>query len=1009
MDIVEEALYNRQLYVLGREAMLKMKDSNVAILNIGGLGVEIAKNILLAGVKSLEIFDVHPVSENDLSSQFFFCEEDIDKPRVEVATPKLAELNQYVAVSGHNTPFTPSHLARFQVVVACDLFLSEQLEIDNFCHANGICFVAANTHGVFGSVFCDFGLSFVVNDKNGEQPGSALVASISQENPGVVTVLEDSPHNLEDGDHVEFQSIRGMTQLNNAPPQPVKVIGSYAFSIGDTSSFGTYSGGGRVLQVKQSVTLTFKPLSTAISSPDFIVTDFAKIGRPELLHKCAQALDAFVKKFNRLPQPANGQDAAELASAVEAIAASPLSDQDRHVVHLFAHCATGNLNPTAAFIGGVAAQEALKACTGKFTPIHQFLYFDAIESLPDNVLQLPAESFIAPPALRRYQGQISVIGNELQERLMNLKYFVVGAGAIGCEMLKNLAMMGVGCGPEGHVTVTDMDKIERSNLSRQFLFRSSHIDMPKSSTACAAVKAMNPGLHIEAFETRVGPDTESTFGDSFFNVLDGVCNALDNIEARLYVDQRCVLFQKPLLESGTMGTKGNVQVIVPHVTESYGSSADPPEKGIPVCTLKHFPNKIEHTIQWARDEFEGLFANQPNDVNRYLTEPTFLQSLNNQRNIRDQILESIVANLVNSRPVTFEQCVEWARLKFEQLFNHSIHQLLHNFPLDTKDRNGNDFWSGNKNPPSPIAFDASIPLHLDFVIACSNLRAFNYGLQGRTDGMYFVNLLRGINVPAFKPVEGLHIPVSDKEAESISSLANVPTQSADSQAATLAKALPIPSSLAGFRLAPVSFEKDDDTNFHMKFITSTSNLRAHNYKIPESDFHETKRIAGKIIPAIATTTALVTGLVAFELLKVHQPPYKIERFKNGFVNLALPLFAFSEPIGPPKVTSAGRTWTLWDKTIVDNGDLTLREFISYFETSVGLEVNMVSYGRSILYSSFTPKKKLEERYGLRMSELAQTISKQPLLASACFLTLEVCCVDKTGNDIELPTVRFKFR
>ncbi len=59
---------------------------------------------------------------------------------------------------------------------------------------------------------------------------------------------------------------------------------------------------------------------------------------------------------------------------------------------------------------------------------------------------------------------------------MDLRYFVVGAGAIGCEMLKNLAMLGVGCGPRGAVAVTDMDKIERSNLSRQFLFRASHID-----------------------------------------------------------------------------------------------------------------------------------------------------------------------------------------------------------------------------------------------------------------------------------------------------------------------------------------------------------------------------------------------------------------------------------------------------------------------------------------------------------------------------------------------------
>ena len=63
------------------------------------------------------------------------------------------------------------------------------------------------------------------------------------------------------------------------------------------------------------------------------------------------------------------------------------------------------------------------------------------------------------------------------------------------------------------------------------------------------------------------------------------------------MDQRCVFYQKPLLESGTLGTKGNTQVIIPYLTESYASSQDPPEKEAPSCTIKNFPNAIQHTIQ----------------------------------------------------------------------------------------------------------------------------------------------------------------------------------------------------------------------------------------------------------------------------------------------------------------------------------------------------------------------------------------------------------------------------
>lgn len=68
----------------------------------------------------------------------------------------------------------------------------------------------------------------------------------------------------------------------------------------------------------------------------------------------------------------------------------------------------------------------------------------------------------------------------------------------------------------------------------------------------------------------------------------------------MYMDRRCVYYRKPLLESGTLGTKGNVQVVIPFLTESYSSSQDPPEKSIPICTLKNFPNAIEHTLQVSK-------------------------------------------------------------------------------------------------------------------------------------------------------------------------------------------------------------------------------------------------------------------------------------------------------------------------------------------------------------------------------------------------------------------------
>ncbi|KAF5677050.1 ubiquitin-activating enzyme E1 [Fusarium denticulatum] len=1006
---IDESLYSRQLYVLGHEAMKRMGASNVLIVGLKGLGVEIAKNIALAGVKSLTLYDPAPVQIADLSSQFFLTPSDVGKPRDEVTVPRVAELNAYTPVKLHQSPGLDGELSQFdkyQVVVLTNAPIHQQKAIGDYCHSKGIYVVIADTYGLFGSVFCDFGEKFTCIDPTGETPLNGIVAGIDEE--GLVSALDETRHGLEDGDYVTFSEVEGMEALNGAEPRKITVKGPYTFSIGDVSGLGQYKRGGMYQQVKMPKIINFKDFTTALKEPEFLISDFAKFDRPQQLHLGFQALHAFQLTHKRLPNPMDDDDAIVVLGAAKKFAEQEGLDieLDEKLLKELSYQAQGDLNPMAAYFGGIVAQEVLKAVSGKFQPINQWMYFDSLESLPTSTKR---SAELCKPIGSRYDGQIAVFGTEFQAKIASLKQFLVGAGAIGCEMLKNWAMIGLGTGPEGKIWVTDMDSIERSNLNRQFLFRADDVGQMKSDRAALAVQRMNPDLegHMVTLKERVSPETENVFNEDFWRNLDGVTNALDNVEARTYVDRRCVFFQKPLLESGTLGTKGNTQVVLPHLTESYSSSQDPPEKEFPMCTIRSFPNKIDHTIAWAKEYmFEKLFVKAPQTVNLYLTQPQFIENSLKQGGNQKETLETIRNYLTTERPRTFEDCIAWARQLFETEFSNKIQQLLYNFPKDSETSSGTPFWSGPKRAPDALKFDPNNPSHFGFIVAAANLHAFNYNIKSPgTDRSIYLRELDNVIVPDFTPSSNVKIQADDKEP--------VEPESSNfddnDEIEKLTTSLPSPSSLSGFQLVPVDFEKDDDSNHHIDFITACSNLRAENYKIEPADRHKTKFIAGKIIPAIATTTALVTGLVVLELYKIIDGKDDLEQYKNGFINLALPFFGFSEPIASPKVEYQGPDGKvtldkIWDRFEIE--DITLKELLDTFKAK-GLTISMLSSGVSLLYASFFPPSKLKERYDLKLSQLVETISKKPIPSHQKEVIFEIVAEDLAEEDVEVPYIKVK--
>ncbi|XP_048633816.1 ubiquitin-activating enzyme E1 1 [Brassica napus] len=1008
---IDEDLHSRQLAVYGRETMRRLFASNVLVSGMHGLGAEIAKNLILAGVKSVTLHDERVVELWDLSSNFVFSEDDVGKNRADASVNKLQDLNNAVVVSSLTTCLTKEHLSTFQVVVFSDISMEKAIEFDDYCHSHQppIAFVKADVRGLFGSVFCDFGPEFAVLDVDGEEPHTGIIASISNESEAFISCVDDERLEFEDGDLVVFSEVEGMPELNDGRPRKIKSARPYSFTLEeDTTGYGTYVKGGIVTQVKQPKLLSFKPLREALADPgDFLFSDFSKFDRPPLLHLAFQALDRFASEAGRLPVAGSEEDAQQLISIATSINTGQgdlkVENVDQKLLRSFSFGAKAVLNPMAAMFGGIVGQEVVKACSGKFHPLFQFFYFDSVESLPSE----PLDSSDVAPRNSRYDAQISVFGAKLQKKLEDARVFTVGSGALGCEFLKNMALMGVSCGSQGKLTVTDDDIIEKSNLSRQFLFRDWNIGQAKSTVAASAAAAINPKFKIEALQNRVGAETENVFDDAFWENLTVVVNALDNVNARLYVDSRCLYFQKPLLESGTLGAKCNTQMVIPHLTENYGASRDPPEKQAPMCTVHSFPHNIDHCLTWARSEFEGLLEKTPAEVNAYLSSP--VEYTNSMMSAGDaqarETLERIVECLEKEKCENFQDCLNWARLRFEDYFVNRVKQLIYTFPEDAATSTGAPFWSAPKRFPRPLQYSSSDPSLLNFITATAILRAETFGIpvpEWTKNPKEAAEAVDSVIVPDFEPRKDAKI-VTDEKATSLTTASVDDATVINDLIAKLERCRLNLSS--DFRMKPVQFEKDDDTNYHMDVISGLANMRARNYSIPEVDKLKAKFIAGRIIPAIATSTAMATGLVCLELYKVLDGGHKVEAYRNTFANLALPLFSMAEPVPPKVVKHRDMAWTVWDRWVL-KGNPTLREVLQWLEDK-GLNAYSISCGSCLLFNSMFPRHK--ERMDKKVVDLARDIAKVELPPYRRHLDVVVACEDQDDNDVDIPLVSIYFR
>eukprot|EP00300_Choanocystis_sp_HF-7_P037355 c53459_g1_i1.p3 GENE.c53459_g1_i1~~c53459_g1_i1.p3 ORF type:complete len:289 (+),score=80.99 c53459_g1_i1:115-867(+) len=228
--------------------------------------------------------------------------------------------------------------------------------------------------------------------------------------------------------------------------------------------------------------------------------------------------------------------------------------------------------------------------------------------------------------------------------------------------------------------------------------------------------------------------------------------------------------------------------------------------------------------------------------------------------------------------------------------------------------------------------------------------------------------------------------------------------------------------------APVKdeFEKDDDSNFHIAFVQALGNLRARAYQIHEVDFLKAKLSAGRIIPAIATATALITGVTCLELYKFVQG-HGIDQFRNSFFNLGPMIFAISDPSPAAKITSHVEKFkpdpenapdyeeeknlkafpdphTAWDAVVIAIGDCTIGELADWYSAR-GFNLTSLGYAGAALYMSFG--KTAADVRKLRVTERVRAMVPTADLSSG-YLILEPLIETEAGEEGLQPTVLFKF-
>ncbi|KAL8857504.1 MAG: hypothetical protein Q9178_005999 [Gyalolechia marmorata] len=461
-----------------------------------------------------------------------------------------------------------------------------------------------------------------------------------------------------------------------------------------------------------------------------------------------------------------------------------------------------------------------------------------------------------PMALKRERHYRQSLG-AMYGRIKQSRVLMVGAGGIGCELLKNLVLTGF-----GEIHIVDLDTIDLSNLNRQFLFRHEHIKKSKALVAKESASKFNPHVKLEAHHANI-KDPEFNF--DWFASFELVFNALDNIDARRHVNKMCLAANVPLIESGTTGFNGQVQVIIKGKSECYDCNTKETPKTFPVCTIRSTPSQPIHCIVWAKSYlFTEVFGTSEEDLPEFdhtqdSENAAEIENLRKEAHALKEIRQSMGLD-------------EFPRKIFEKVFADDINRL----------RSMEDMWKTRQKPTA-----------LDFeTVSKSSASGGEVGDSISKRGQDTWNLAENFTV----------------FCDSLRRLSRRLQQAQPGEANGSSPVL--------------SFDKDDEDT--LDFVASSANIRSIIFGIQARSKFDIKQMAGNIIPAIATTNAMTASLCVLQAFKIIRGD--LSKAKMVFLERPGARVINSESLRPPN-PDCPVCGVMQSRLIVDPSRATLNDLV----------------------------------------------------------------------------------